>query len=252
MILRFANLFLILLITLVAFAGCGRTQNVIVDDVSPTDTDMPDMETGPPVKVVWFINFAEGGKTAYDDWVVSIAETVRAPELVRSRIYDNVDPELRPHRYVELEFDSFFDAATYMNRPEIVEVFEDAPNHATDQTLHTFIQRSDDSKDKASDGEIKKVVLVDYPLGGKQAYLDWAASIYSALIEPPELKAIATYENYYGVSPHRLITFEFANEAEATAYSALEVIKDIDAEADTYVHSRVIHTFELVAGYIRD
>ena len=68
MILRCTNLFLIILITLVAFARCRRTQNMTMDSVFPADTDMPDMETGPPVKLVWFINFPEGGKTAHNDW----------------------------------------------------------------------------------------------------------------------------------------------------------------------------------------
>lgn len=251
--LRFANLFLILLITLVAFAGCGRTQNITMDGIPDEDTPTPDMETGHPVKLVWFINFPEGGKAAYADWAASIAETLVTPEeLVRIRSYDNVDLEMRPHRYVELEFDSFLDAATYMNRPEIAAVLEDAPNQATDQTLHTFIQRVESLKGEAGDWKIKNVILMDYSLGGKQAYLDWAASRYPALIEPPELKAAAAYDNYYGVSPHRLITLEFASKAEAVAYKALEARKAFDAEIDNHVHSRVVYTFELISDYINE
>lgn len=252
MILRFAHLFLILLITLVAFAGCGRSQNMTMDNVSAADTDRPDMEMGPPVKMVWFINFPEGGKTAYDQWAVSIAETLTAPEeLVGISAYNNIDPELRPHRYVELAFESFLDAATYMNRPEIAALLEDAPNHATDQTLHTFIQRSEFSKGGASDWKIKRISVIDYRLGGKQAYLDWVASIAETVIAPPELKAIATYDNYYGVSPHRLVTLEFASVADARAYNR-DVITSFDAEVGTRVQSRVVHTFEFVSETVND
>ena len=219
-----------------------------MDNVSAADTDRPDMEMGPPAKMVWFINFPEGGKTAYDEWAVSIAETLTAPEeLVGIRAYNNIDPELRPHRYVELEFESFLDAATYMNRPEIAALLEDAPNHATDQTVHTFIQRSVYSKDVAFDRQIKRVALIDYPLGGKQAYLDWIASVTPAMIEPPELKAIAVYDNYYGVSPHRLVTLEFASVADAMAYEAYLVTNALDTESNNRAHSRGVHIFQLIS-----
>lgn len=65
MTLKLANLFLITLITLVAFAGCGRSQNVTTDVTSAADPAISNTEAI-PVKVVWFINFPEGGKDAYN------------------------------------------------------------------------------------------------------------------------------------------------------------------------------------------
>ena len=246
MTFKFANLCLMTLITLVAFAGCERTQNMAMDVTSVADTSMPEMEAI-PVKLVWFINFPEGGKAAYDAWVVSVAETIVSPEeLVRSRTYDNLDPEKRPHRYVELEFESFLDAATYMNRPEIAAVLQESTNHARDQTMHTFIQRSDYSKNEIGDWKIKHVHLVDYPLGGKQAYLDWITSGSGTLIERPELKAIAAYDNYYGVSPHRLGITEFASVAESDAYLSLDARKAFDAAVGNYAHSWVMHRFQFI------
>lgn len=252
-VLKFANLFVILLITLVAFAGCERVQNMTMEGVSTADTPMPDIATGPPVKMVWFINFPEGGKDAYDNWVLSIAETLLAPEeLVRSATYDNVDPDMRPHRYVELEFESYLAAATYMNRAEIATLLQEATNYVTDHTMHTFIMRSDYSKNEAGDWTIKIIRLIDYPLGGKQAYLDWITSSSRTLIEQPELKVVAAYDNYYGTSPHRLITIEFANQVEMAAWKALEIRKTFDAELDKRVDSWKEHTFELQADYIRE
>lgn len=251
MILKLANLFFILLITLVAFAGCERTQIITTDVTSATDPHISNMEAI-PVKVVWFINFSEGGKAAYDIWVASNAETFWAPELVRSKVYDNVDPEQRPHRYVEMEFASYLDAATYMNRPEIAAILLEATDYVSDQSVHTFIRRSDDRKHEAGDWKIKHVQLMDYPLGGKQTYLDWVESVAPAVQAPPPLKAVETYDNYYGVSPHRLVTLEFASVAEADAYLSLDARKAFDVELVNRVHSIVVHRFELRAAYVKE
>ena len=207
--LKLANSFLIALITLVAFAGCERAQDMAMDSMPSADATMDetmtDMENG-PVSLVWLVDYPEGAKDVYLAWIASIAPTLQAPEEVnRIRSYDNVE-DVSPHRFVEFEFDSFLDAAAYMNRPEIAAVFEDLPNHATEVSAHTFIERSDYAKTEKKDWPIKGIIFVEYPLGGKAAYLEWVDSISSALVGPPQLKAIASYDNYNGESPHRLVT----------------------------------------------
>ena len=258
MILRLANLFMIVLIALVAFAGCNRVQDMVTDTAPPADETMDDtmheiaMETV-PVKLVWLIDYPDGGKDAYIAWVASVAATLQAPEeVVRIKSYDNEDPEMRPNRLVEFEFGSFLDMATYMNRPEIAAVFEELPNRSSDTTVHTFIQRSDYSKGEEGNWMVKGIYLIDYPLGGKQAYLDWVDSISSVLIEPPQLKAIASYDNYYGESPHRLVELEFASQEDIAIYEELEEIKAIEAELDVQASSWVVHTFELRSDYINE
>lgn len=246
--LRCTNLFFLIFIALVALIGCEKAERMMMDGTSPADT--PSEVEAIPVKLVWFINFAEGGKAAYDSWVASNAETFRAEELVRSRTYDNVDPEKRPHRYVELEFESFLDAATYMNRPEIAALLQEGMNYVTAQTTHTFIQRPYDGKHEAGDWKIKYVTLADYPLGGRQAYFDWVASVVPAVHEPPQLKAVEIYENYYGASPHRLLTLEFESVADMDAYLSLDLRKTFEAELAKRVHSWVRHRFQLRADYI--
>ena len=104
----------------------------------------------------------------------------------------------------------------------------------------------------SSDGSIKIIRLIDYPLGGKQAYLDWVTSSSRTLIEQPELKVVAAYDNYYGTSPHRLITIEFESQVEMAAWKALEIRKTFDAELDERAGSWKEHTFELRADYINE
>lgn len=248
--LKLTNLFLIILIALVALTGCEKAQRMVVDGV-PADT-MTDMEAI-PVKFVLLIDYPAGGKDAYIAWIASIAATLQAPEeVVRIRSYDNEDPEMSPNRLVEFDFNSFLDLATYLNRPEIAALLEDLPNHSSNVTVHTFIQRSDYSKGEGGNWQIKSILLIDYPLGGKQAYLEWVASISQAFVAPSQLKATTSYDNYYGESPHRLVELEFASQEDAEAYGQLEDIMAIEAELDNQAGSWGTHTFELRSDYINE
>ena len=253
--LKLANSFLIALITLVAFAGCERAQDIAMDSMPSADATMDetmtDMENG-PVSLVWLVDYPEEAKDVYLAWIASIAPTLQAPEEVnRIRSYDNVEA-VSPHRFVEFEFDSFLDAAAYMNRPEIAAVFEDLPNHATEVSAHTFIERSDYAKTEAEDWPIKGVIFIDYPLAGKATYLEWVNSISTALVGPSQLKATASYDNYYGESPHRIVTLEFASQEDSTAYEELESIMALEAELDIQAANWESHTFELRSDYINE
>lgn len=255
MILRLTNLSLILLIALVALVGCDRAQRTVLD-VTPADATMDETMTdmdASPVKLVWLVDYPEGQKEVYLEWIAAVAPTLQAPEEVnRIRSYDNVEPDTSPHRFVEFIFDSFVDAMTYMNRPEIAAVFEDLPNHATKVSAHTFIERSDYSKTGEDDLPIKGIIFVEYPLGGKAAYIEWVASISEALVGPPQLRGAASYDNYNGENPHRLVELAFASQEDIDAYDALESIQAIEDALDARAASWVLHTFELRSDYINE
>ena len=240
---------LILIVSIIGLTGCERVKDVVIDSM-PEDTD-DSMDV--PVKLVWFIDYPEGGKDAYIEWVSSIASILQAPdEVTRIRSYDNEDPTMSPNRLVEFEFNNFLDAATYLNRTDISEILADIPNHSSKATVYTFIKRSDYDKSGEDNYPIKYIVLVNYPLGGKQAYLDWVASNSSALTDPPELKAIASYDNFYGESWHRLVQFEFASREESEVYEAREDLQAIKAQLDTRTAGWAEHTFELRSDYINE
>ncbi|MCE2401144.1 hypothetical protein J4G08_09685 [Candidatus Poribacteria bacterium] len=247
---KLGSLFLIIsIVTLIAFTGCTRVQDVVMDSMLPEVS----MVEAVPVKFVLLIDYPEGEKDVYIEWVKSLVPTLQAPEEVRRiRSYDNQDQTMSPNRLVEYEFDSFLDMAMYLNRPEIADIMSDIPNHATNVTVHTFIQRSDYAKTDEGNWPVKGVLLLDYPLGGKQAYLDWVESVSATTIGPSQLKTIASYDNYYGESPHRLVEFEFANSEDSTTYGELEDIKAIEAELDVRTGSWTQHTFELRSDYINE
>ena len=183
MAFKLGSMLLVALIALVALVGCDTARDMVMDTMSATDTEMDDMmgtmlstdtemddmmdmmppmdtemmaDAAPdmeaiPVKLVWLINYPVGGKADYIAWIATVAPTLQAPEeLKRVASYDNVRGE-NPHRLVEFEFDSFADAATYLNRPDIAEVSQQSlPDHSSEASTHVFIQRSDYSKSEDS------------------------------------------------------------------------------------------------------
>ena len=262
MTLKLGNIFFITIMLLAMLMGCDRAQEMISDttpEATAIDDTMPEMAMETiPVKFVLLIDYPEGGKDAYLAQVASIAEMLQSPEeVVRIRSYDNQDPEMSPHRLVEYDFKSFLDAATYLNRPEIAAALADLPNHSTKVTTYTFIQDVDYTyaKEEEGDWQIKHVYLIEYFLGGKQAYLEYAEDVSTVLIPPTQLKAIASYDNYYGGAPHRLVAFEFATQEDAAAYETLaEVIQTAEAQVEIQAGnwSQVLHKFELRSDYIKE
>lgn len=241
--------FIVFLMASVVMAGCTTVSDVVMDATQEDDS----MVDADPVKIIMFIDYPIGGKDAYIAWVSSVASTLQAPEEVkRIRSYDNQDQTVSPNRLVEFEFDSFLDSATYLNRPEISDVLLDIPNYSSVADVHIYIERSDYEKTDEADYPIKFISLIDYPLGGKDEYLAWVSSISSTLVDPPQLKRISSYDNYYGESPHRLFTIEFSSQEDADAYEALEEIQAIEDELDVRAGSWSSHIFELRSDYINE
>lgn len=260
---------LLVLIALMALTSCEVTRDIMGDTISSVDTGMddvmdmtspidaemddniPDIETA-AVKLLWLINYPLGGKDAYISWVESIAPTLQAPaELNRLASYDNFSGE-NPHRLVEFEFGSIEDASTYVNRPDIAAIFEALPDHTSEGSTHLYIQRSDYSKNQEATRQAKLVYLIDYPLGGKAEYLEWVASVVPALQAPAEVKRIASYDNYYGISPHRLVEFEFDSIEDANSYQEQEEVKTINAELPIRTGAVREFKFELRSDYINE
>ena len=261
--------FVVTLIALVALCGCEEATNLITGTLSPEDSGAepapvddtvaagdsaatPDMESV-PVKMVWLIDYPLGGKEEYIAWIASVAPALLAPEeLNRAASYDNVDGS-NPHRLVEYEFDSFADLAHYLNRPEIAAVAADLPNYTSSASTHIFIQRGDYSKNVSTSRKVKTVYLVDYPLGGKVAYLEWIAAIAPMLQAPEEVKRIASYDNYYGVTPHRYVEFEFDSYEEANTYQELPYVQQhVNAELPNRTSRTSVLTFELRSDYVNE
>ncbi len=65
---------------------------------------------------------------------------------------------------------------------------------------------------------IKYVYEIDYPPGGKAKYLKWVRSIADALQAPGELRRLASYDNVYSATPHRVVEFTFDSPADAARY----------------------------------
>ena len=268
MTFKLGSMLLIALIALVALTGCEGVQDLFMDTMSSMDDEMDGMDTGMSmdtgmddgtvdmdaalVKLVWLVNYPLGGKDDYIAWIASVAPTLKAPEEVkRIASYDNFHGE-NPHRFVEFEFNSFADAMTYLNRPDIAQVFRALPDHSSEVSTHVFIERSDYSKTENPTRKIKVVYLVDYPLGGKAEYLAWIASVAPSLQAPEEVKRIASYDNYHGASPHRLVEFEFDSIEEANAYMERDGVRAVSAEFPNRASRATVLTYELRSDYLSE
>jgi hypothetical protein len=65
---------------------------------------------------------------------------------------------------------------------------------------------------------IKYVYEIDYPPRGKDKYLKWVRSIADALQAPAELQQLASYDNVYSTTPHRVVEFTFDSPQDAARY----------------------------------
>jgi len=65
---------------------------------------------------------------------------------------------------------------------------------------------------------IKYVYEIDYPPRGKDKYLRWVRSIADALQAPAELRRLASYDNAYSATPHRVVEFTFDSPQDAARY----------------------------------
>ena len=275
---KLGSMFLVALIALVALVGCDVGRDIMMgmmpstdtgmtdatdmmsstdtevadmmDMMSSTDTDMADMEAV-PVKLVWLVNYPVGRKADYLAWIAAVAPTLLASEeLKRLASYDNARGE-NPHRLVEFEFDSYVDAATYLSRPDVAAVFEALPDHSSEVSTHVFAQRSADySKNENPSRTVKLVFLVDYPLGGKDTYLEWIASVAPSLQAPEEVKRIASYDNLHGASPHRFVEFEFDTIEEANTYLEREEVRAVNAELPNRARRAAQLMFEQRPDYV--
>ncbi len=74
---------------------------------------------------------------------------------------------------------------------------------------------------------IKYVYEIDYPFGEKRKYLEWVRSIAETLQAPGELKRLASYDNAFSASPHRVVEFTFNSLEDAARYFSRKEISVI-------------------------
>jgi len=100
---------------------------------------------------------------------------------------------------------------------------------------------------------IKYVYEIDYPPRGKNKYLTWVRSIADALQAPAELRRLASYDNAYSATPHRVVEFTFDSPQDAARYFDRKEIRLI-VQSELPVHSANIRIKVLVLrdDYIKD
>ena len=87
---------------------------------------------------------------------------------------------------------------------------------------------------------IKYVYEIDYPPRGKDEYLAWARSVADTLQAPGELRRLASYDNVYSLTPHRVVEFTFNSPEDAARYFDRREIA-LKLKSELPAHSANIH-----------
>jgi hypothetical protein len=87
---------------------------------------------------------------------------------------------------------------------------------------------------------IKYVYEIDYPLGEKRKYLEWVRSVADTLQAPGELQRLASYDNVFSATPHRVVEFTFDSLEDAARYFSRKEVSVI-FQSDLPAHGTNIH-----------
>ena len=99
---------------------------------------------------------------------------------------------------------------------------------------------------------IKYVYEIDYPPRGKDKYLEWVRSIADALQAPAELRRLASYDNVYSATPHRVVEFTFDSPQDAARYfDRKEIGLILQGELPTHSANIRIKVLALRDDYIK-
>ena len=99
---------------------------------------------------------------------------------------------------------------------------------------------------------IKYIYEIDYPPGGKDKYLAWVRSIADALQAPAELRRLASYDNVYSTTPHRVVEFTFDSPQDAAMYfDRKEIGLILQSELPTHSASIRIKVLALRGDYLK-
>jgi hypothetical protein len=99
---------------------------------------------------------------------------------------------------------------------------------------------------------IKYVYEIDYPPRGKNKYLNWVRSIADALQAPAELRRLASYDDVYSMTPHRIVEFTFDSLQDAATYfDRKEIGLILQSELPTHSANIRIRVLALRDDYLK-
>jgi hypothetical protein len=100
---------------------------------------------------------------------------------------------------------------------------------------------------------IKYVYEIDYPLGQKRDYLEWVRSVSDALQAPDELKRLASFDNVFSATPHRIVEFTFESMEDAGKYfERREIRRILQGQLPAHGTNIRINVFALLGDYNKD
>jgi hypothetical protein len=109
------------------------------------------------------------------------------------------------------------------------------------------------TKAKEGSSMIKYVYEINYPLGQKRSYLEWVRSIADTLQAPEELRRLASYDNVFSATPHRVVEFTFDSLEDAGKYfERKEISRILQGELTAHGTNISIRVLTRLADYGKD
>jgi hypothetical protein len=100
---------------------------------------------------------------------------------------------------------------------------------------------------------IKYVYEIDYPLGEKRKYLEWVRSIADTLQAPSELRRLASFDNMFSATPHRVVEFTFDSlEAAAQYFGRKDISLIFQSELPAHGTNIGVKVLVLRGDYTKD
>jgi hypothetical protein len=90
-------------------------------------------------------------------------------------------------------------------------------------------------------------------VGEKRKYLEWVRSVADTLQAPGELKRLASYDNVFSATPHRVVEFTFDSLEDAARYFGRKEVSVI-FQGELPAHGTNIHinVLALCGDYVKD
>ena len=97
---------------------------------------------------------------------------------------------------------------------------------------------------------IKTLFLIDYPLGGKSAYLEWVKEVGPSMVTE-EVVRIRSYDNFEGSNPHRLVEMEFNSIEDMQKYQRRSEVRALMEDMSNHTSRSEAHTFIQRSDYVK-
>ena len=192
--------------------------------------DPPAFPLTTPKRVFLLVNIDVESLTLYEDWALDFKELQAADiDLWRGR------EDSRERGFIDWRFADATEMCTYFEDAGVLRELEELPRLSNEIALSTdmttFSEASVINKNSSAEAVSLKIYDIDYPLGGRAAYLQSARATENVFASQPEVLRMEVYENFNpDQSPNRVIVVSFESLADRDAFEQSKAVADAEGQ----------------------